>query len=96
MEEDPKKTIYIDISTCVGQGKTITAVILREHLRRFGMSVEVKDADLSSGNYPEHFAQKAMEAKALQGRNAIIRTRQLPRNPQKGPDGEVPPGKMLI
>ena len=93
MSEDPKKTIYIDISTCVAQGKTTIARVLKECLETLEMSVEVKDADLSSGAFVQ---QLDLCKKAMKERNVIIRTRQLPRNPQKGPDGEVPPGKMFI
>ena len=93
MSEDPKKTIYIDISACVAQGKTTIARILKEYLETFEMSVEVRDIDLQPGTFvPELDRCK----KAMGGRNVIIRTRQLPRNPQKGPDGEVPPGKLFI
>lgn len=96
MPEDPKETIYIDISSCVGRGKTSTALILQKHLEDLGMTVEVRDVDLDSGPYIRRteLLKRAIESKGLKKRNIIIRTRQLPRDPQRGPDGEVPPGKF--
>ena len=91
--EDPKETIYIDISACVHRGKTTIARILKECLEALEMSVEVKDIDLQSGtSVPE----LALCKKAMSGRNVIIRTRQLPGKPQKGPDGEVLPGSFCM
>ena len=91
MSEDPKETIYIDISASPGRGKTTIARILKECLENLEMSVKVKDIDLSEGTYVQLLD---LCKKAMSGRNVVIRTRQFPRNIQKGPDGEVPPGRL--
>ncbi len=96
MIEDPKKTIYLDISACPGQGKTSTALILQDYLKKLGFSVEVRDVDFDQSSLTQRsdLLTKAVEDKTFKNRNIIIRTRQLSRDPQRGIDGEVLPGKF--
>ena len=94
MDDNPKTAIYVDISSCVGRGKTTVAHILKKRLEDLGAVVDLRDYDVPNWQAPILRSEEELK-KIMGGEEIVIRTRQLPRNPQKDENGQVPPGTYI-